>query len=79
MSSDDGVSERGMASRVGLSVTSRTNLSGIVFGLIFLSSWTSSMLMGGLETGRVAMHVEFGGTGSVLRFNLLPLTFIMYD
>jgi len=38
MSSDDGVSERGMASRVGLSVTSRTNLSGIVFGLIFLSS-----------------------------------------
>lgn len=47
----------------GLSVISLTNLSGIVVGLPFLSSWTSSMcptLMGG-ESGTGAMETELRG------------------
>jgi len=46
---------------VGLSVMSLTNLSGIVAGLAFLSSWTSSIwptLIGEMGTG--AMETEFG-------------------
>jgi len=45
----------------GLSVTSLTNLSGIVAGLSFLSSWTSSKwpaLIGAIETGD--FEAEFG-------------------
>ena len=58
MSQDGG--ERVIAG-VGLSVISRTNLSGIIFGLVFLSSWTSSMwptLMEEMGTG--AMETEVG-------------------
>lgn len=53
--------DNGAGASVGLSVLSLTNLSGIVVGLDFLSSWTSAMcptLIGERGAGAIETEVK---------------------
>lgn len=62
MSLEDGI---GAVRLVGLSVLSLTNLSGIMVGLVFLSSWTSSMCPTLTEEiGIGAMEAEESGANN---------------